>query len=56
MPASTSAAITADFTSGCIGFMIADVIPDAIAMARNVPVTTWRLGSPKLTFEAHTSC
>ena len=52
VPASTSAASTADFTSGCIGFMIADVIPAPIAIARNVPVTTWRLGSPKLTFDA----
>ena len=52
VPASTSAASTADFTSGCIGFMIADVIPEAIAMARNVPVTMWRLGKPKLTFDA----
>ena len=43
---------TADFTSGCSGFMIADVIPAPIAMARNVPVTTWRLGSPKLMFDA----
>ena len=47
LPASTSAAITADFTSGCSGFMIADVIPAPIAMARNVPVTTLPVGQPE---------
>ena len=52
LPASTSAAITADFTSGCSGLMIADVIPAPMAMARNVPVTTCRLGRPKLMFDA----
>ena len=51
-PASTSAASTAAFTSACSGFMIADVMPFEIAIARNVPVTTWRLGRPKPTFDA----
>ena len=32
--------------------MIADVIPEAIAMLRNVPVIWLRAGKPKLTFDA----
>ncbi len=40
------------FTSACIGFMIADVMPAPIAIDRNVPVMAWRLGSPKLTLDA----
>ena len=49
---STSAAMMADFTSGCSGFMMADDIPFEMAIDRNVPVMTLRLGNPKLTFDA----
>ena len=52
LPFITSAAITAALTSMCNGLVIADVIPDAIAIGRNAPFSAVRLGSPKLTFEA----
>jgi|TARA_B100001105_G_C22030219_1_gene289491 hypothetical protein len=37
-PISTSAPMTADFTSAWSGFMIAEVIPAPTAIARKVPV------------------
>lgn len=52
VPASTSAAITIVFTSGWSGFMIAEVIPLEIAIARKVPVMWFSVGRPKLTFDA----
>ena len=52
MPIITSAAITAARTSVCSGLVIADVIPDAIAMVRNAPFSVFRFGRPKLTFDA----
>ena len=36
----------------CKGLVIAEVIPDAIAMVRNAPFNVLRCGSPKLTLDA----
>ena len=48
----TSAAMTARLRSGCIGLVIAEVIPDAMAMGRNAALIPSRFGRPKLTFDA----
>ena len=52
LPISTSAAMTAWRTSACSGLVMADVIPDAMAMARNAPLIPLRFGRPKEMFEA----
>ncbi len=48
----TSAPMIALMTSSCIGLVIAEVIPDPIAIVRNAALMPLRFGSPKLTFDA----
>src|SRR3954451_17773446 len=51
-PIRTSAAMTDALTSGISGFVIAEVIPAAMAIGRNAPLMPSRFGRPKLTFDA----
>ena len=44
--------MTAVRTPSAIGFVIADVRPEAIAIARNAPLIPSRFGRPKLTLLA----
>ncbi len=48
----TSAPMTALITSMCMGLVIAEVSPAAIAMVKNALLMPSRFGKPKLTFDA----
>ena len=52
MPISTLAARTASISCGRQGFMMAEVMPAAMAIGRKAALTAWRWGRPKEMFEA----